>query len=101
MVGTLQEEINDIETIRIMPVPAQQREAVLRRWITKNGGAATYRVLYDVLIELGERGAAERILDIARMIFFLIFCELPRASISNKWSLRILNCTICYKVIYN
>ena len=40
---------------------------MLRKWINKNGGAAAYRVLYDVLMELGERGAAERILDIAKM----------------------------------
>ena len=38
---------------------------MLRNWINKNGGAAIYRVLYDVLMELGERGAAERILKIA------------------------------------
>ena len=65
MVGILQEEINDIENT--YHVPAQQREAVLRKWINKNGGAATYKVLYDVLMELGERGAAERMLDIAKM----------------------------------
>ena len=59
--GIPQEEINDIENK--YHASAQQREAVLRKWITKNGGAATYRVLYDVLMELGERGAAERILN--------------------------------------
>ena len=44
---------------------AYQREAVLRYWMNKEGPNATYRVLYNVLNELGERGAAEEIQRIA------------------------------------
>lgn len=65
LLGIPQEMINDIE--ERYNSTARQRDAVLRKWIDKNGGAATYRVLNDVLMELGERGAAERILDIAKM----------------------------------
>ena len=57
-----QEEINDIEGL--YHVVAQQREAVLRKWINKIGTAATYRVLYDTLITLDERGSAEKISSI-------------------------------------
>ena len=60
-----QEDIKDIEK-NYPHVLAQQRDAVLRKWRDKEGGAATYKVLYDVLMELGEKGAAEEILDIAQ-----------------------------------
>ena len=61
--GIPQEVIDDIEE---KYGTTKQREAVLRKWITKKRGSATYRVLYDELMELGERGAAETILDIAK-----------------------------------
>ena len=57
-------EIGDIEVFH--RAPADQREAILRRWINKKGNAATFRVLYDVLMRLDERGSAERILGISR-----------------------------------
>ena len=57
-------EIDDIEDK--YNSPATQREAVLRKWINKNGGAATYGKLYDALMKLGERGAAESIQKIAK-----------------------------------
>ena len=59
-----QEVINDIEND--YHVRSDQREAVLRRWVNKKGKAATYKVLYDALIKVDEKGAAERILEICR-----------------------------------
>ena len=57
-------EIGDIEERH--RTPADQREAILRKWINKEGNAATFRVLYDALMQLEERGSAERILGISR-----------------------------------
>ena len=56
------QDIEDIEDK--YRAPAQQREAVLRKWIKKNGSEASYRVLYDALMKLNERGAAEQILKL-------------------------------------
>ena len=57
-------EIDDIEGRYC--ANTERREAVLRRWINKEGNAATYRALYDVLMRLHEKGSAEKILDISR-----------------------------------
>ena len=54
-----QQDIEDIETIH--RAPADQRMAFLRKWIGKDGAAATYEKLSEVLETLGERGAAEKI----------------------------------------
>ena len=46
--------------------PADQRMAFLRKWIARDGNAATYEKLSEVLERLGEQGAAEKILKIAQ-----------------------------------
>ena len=46
--------------------PADQRMSFLRKWIWKNGNAATYEKLSEVLERLGEQGAAEKIRGIAQ-----------------------------------
>ena len=44
--------------------PAQKREAMLIKWIDQKGTAATYEVLMDTLLAIGERGSAEEILKL-------------------------------------
>ena len=44
--------------------PADQRMSFLSKWIWKDGAAATYEKLSEVLERLGELGAAERIHEI-------------------------------------
>ena len=57
--GMGQLDIEDIENNN--RAPAEQRKAFLRKWIWKDGSAATYERLSEVLKMLGEQGAAERI----------------------------------------
>ena len=57
------EDIGDIEQNHLSD--AERRKAVTRQWIHKRGNKATYRVLYDVLIKLGEQGAADHLKSIA------------------------------------
>ena len=52
-------DIDDIEDNN--RAPAEQRKSFLRKWIWKDGSAATYERLSEVLKMLGEQGAAERI----------------------------------------
>ena len=42
-----------------------RRTAFVRRWISENGTNATYVKLCAVLMDLGQQGAAEQILNIA------------------------------------
>ena len=56
------EDIEDIETSH--RAPADQRKAFVRKWIWKNGKAATYGKLCTALEELDEQGAAEKIREI-------------------------------------
>ena len=63
LLGIPPAEVGDIEERH--RDPAKQREAILRKWINKEGNAATFRVLYDVLMQLEEKGSAERILGIS------------------------------------
>ena len=62
-VGMRQQNIDDI--INNHRSDADRRCAFLRKWIADKGNAATYRALDDVLRELGEHGAAEKICNIA------------------------------------
>ena len=57
--GFGEQEIEDIENNN--RAPADQRKALLRRWIYKKGTNATYEVLCTALMELGLQGAAESI----------------------------------------
>ena len=59
-----QQDIKDIENNN--RAPADQRMSFLRQWIGKDGSAATYEMLSEVLKMLGEQGAAERILKIVQ-----------------------------------
>ena len=52
------QDIVGIETNR---TPAEQRVKFLNDWTGRNGAAATYERLIEVLRSLRERGAAERI----------------------------------------
>ena len=61
--GMGQLDIDDIENINT--APADQRKSFLRKWIWKDGSAATYGRLSKVLRRLGKQGAAEKIRDIA------------------------------------
>ena len=61
--GMGQQDIDEIEFNQREPV--KQRKAFLRKWIGKDGAAATYEKLSEVLERLGERGAAEKIRAIA------------------------------------
>ena len=61
--GMGQLDIEDIENNN--RTPADQRKSFLRKWIWRDGGAATYTKLIEVLERLGEQGAAERIRGIA------------------------------------
>ena len=56
------QDIQDIETRHRADV--DQRMAFLRNWIFRDGDAATYEKLSEVLEMLGERGAAKKIRDI-------------------------------------
>ena len=56
-------EMSDIESE--YQTHQEQKEAVLKRWIMREGSAATYRKLYDVFMELNQREAAKRISEIA------------------------------------
>ena len=62
--GMGQLDIEDIENSN--RTPADQRKSFLMKWIRKNGNAATYEKLSEVLERLGEQGAAERIRGIAQ-----------------------------------
>ena len=62
--GMGQLDIEDIENIN--RAPADQRKSFLIKWIWKNGNAATYEKLSEVLERLGEQGAAEKIRGIAQ-----------------------------------
>ena len=57
-------DIEDIENNNT--APADQRKSFLRRWIRRDGKAATYERLSEVLESLGEQGAAEKIREIER-----------------------------------
>ena len=57
--GMGQLDIDDIENNN--RAPADQRKSFLRKWIRKDGSAATYERLSEVLKRLGEQGAAEKI----------------------------------------
>ena len=46
--------------------PTDQRMAFLRKWIGRNGDAATYEKLIVALESLDERGAAEKIREIGQ-----------------------------------
>ena len=61
--GMGQLDIEDIENNN--RAPADQRKSFLRKWIGKDGSAATYERLSEVLRRLGEQGAAEKIREIA------------------------------------
>ena len=62
--GMGQLDIEDIENNN--RAPADQRKSFLRKWIGKDGSAATYERLSEVLRRLGEQGAAEKIREIKR-----------------------------------
>ena len=57
-------DIDDIENNN--RTPAEQRKAFLRKWIWRDGSAATYERLSEVLGRLDEKGAAEKIRGIKR-----------------------------------
>ena len=57
--GMGSQEITDIEDNQTNE--ANRRRAFLRKWITRDGSAATYEKLCDVLKTLNEQGAAEAI----------------------------------------
>eukprot|EP00731_Ephydatia_muelleri_P003346 Em0001g3346a len=57
--GMGQLDIEDIENNN--RTRADQRKAFLRQWIGRDGSAATYTKLSEVLKMLGEQGAAEKI----------------------------------------
>ena len=61
--GMGQQDIKEIETINL-GAHADQRKSFLRKWIRRDGAAATYEKLNEVLERLEEQGAAENILDI-------------------------------------
>ena len=63
--GMGQLDIEDIENNN-KGAPADQRKTFLRKWIRKNGNAATYEKLSEVLERLDEQGAAEKIRGIAQ-----------------------------------
>ena len=44
----------------------KQAKSFVRKWINKSGSGATVKKLHDVLMELGRKGAAEAILNIAK-----------------------------------
>ena len=44
----------------------EQAKSFVRKWIARSGSEATYKKLYDVLMELEDHGTAEAILDIAK-----------------------------------
>ena len=56
-------DIEDIENN--YRAAGDQRMSFLRQWIWKDGSAATYERLSEVLKRLGEQGAAEKIHEIA------------------------------------
>ena len=62
--GMGQQDIKDIEVDN--RAPADQRISFLRKWIWKDGAAATYEKLIMVLEMLGEHGEAEKIRDIGQ-----------------------------------
>ena len=49
--------------------PADQRMEFLRKWIKRDGSAATYEKLSEAMEKLGHQGAAERIREIAQQRF--------------------------------
>eukprot|EP00731_Ephydatia_muelleri_P016660 Em0009g1084a len=57
-------DIEDIENNN--RAPADQRKSFLRKWIRRDGSAATYEWLSKVLKMLGEEGAADKICGIKR-----------------------------------
>ena len=57
--GMGSQEITDIEDNQTNE--ANRRRAFLRKWITRDGSAATYEKLSGVLKTLNEQGAAEAI----------------------------------------
>lgn len=57
--------IEDIENNH-KAAPIEQRMSFLWKWIAMDGNAAIYEKLSELLMELGEQGAAERIREIAR-----------------------------------
>ena len=63
--GFGQQDIEDIENNN-KGAPADQRKSFLRKWIRRDGSAATYEKLSKVLEILKEKGAAERIRKIAK-----------------------------------
>ena len=62
--GMGQLDIEDIENYN--RAPADQRKSFLRKWIWRDGSAATYEKLSEVLGRLNEQGAAEKIRQIAQ-----------------------------------
>eukprot|EP00731_Ephydatia_muelleri_P005908 Em0003g156a len=62
--GMGQLDIEDIENNN-RGAPADQRKSFLRKWIRRDGNAATYEKLSEVLEKLCEQGAAEKIRGIA------------------------------------
>ena len=60
--GMGQLDIKDIENNN--RTRADQRKSFLRKWIGRDGSAATYTKLSEVLKMLGEQGAAEKICQI-------------------------------------
>ena len=60
--GMGSEEITDIENNG--RGEAERRKSFLRKWIERDGSAATYEKLCEVLKILNQPGAAERISDI-------------------------------------
>lgn len=57
------EEIEDI--VKNHKTAEEQRITFLSKWIARDGKAATYKKLSEVLVELKEPGAAEKIQEIA------------------------------------
>ena len=62
--GMGQLDIEDIENN--YTAPADQRKSFLMKWMAKNGSAATYEKLSEVLEKLGEQGAADAIRGIVQ-----------------------------------
>ena len=59
-----EEDIQEIQASS--KVAANQRKEFLKKWITQDPEEATYERLCTVLVELGEKGAAEKIRAIGR-----------------------------------
>ena len=63
------QDIKDI--VRVNGANAEGRSAFLREWIHRDGSAATYEKLFEVLENLDKNGAAERIRNNAEKVVII------------------------------